>query len=601
MFLAMVAAGQGVDGQKKAEEEQALRTKAVELLREASQEVGNLRSLENRISFSAELASLMWFHDEKEARAMYASTIADFNRLLTQFDGQMNILDAPLDDDERGFFTGAKSPVERKFRIAMAVRQQIAMSVAEHDADLAYDFFLSSAGLISNPQLRKEIEDSDDNFEMQLMKQIAETNAEKAARRGTASLKNGIEGGHIDLLKKIYKKDPEKAVEFGAAILSRVKSDRKSVKGDYVFNSLLTYAAENLEASKKTPGKKAIYNANEVREIADAFALDLLSDAPEDGGISSASMYVGQIEKYAPGRAAQIRSKFKTTTPMLSNTMAVNTVAVPSSNSNSSAGPGPDAAEREREAREKNAKLLDERVKAVGNKDLPKEERERAIGEARKIISQTRGKENKIMSLSVLAAQVGSAGDKDLATEIMQDAERLIEPQPKNYKDFLLSWMVASGYAAVGADRAFLMLEDTILRANDTIAAFVKVAEFIDVQQEIIDKGEIQVGMFGGTMMPGITSELGVATATLTALATNDFDKTKRLANAFDRTEIRVMAKMLVLRSVLDKRVMQLDETMDEKDESETTEPGTTATVRRGSYPSATVRRQLPASHRGRN
>lgn len=52
-----------------------LRRQAVEFLRETSGEVGTLRSLENRISFSSEMAGLMWFYDEKEAAAMYQSLI----------------------------------------------------------------------------------------------------------------------------------------------------------------------------------------------------------------------------------------------------------------------------------------------------------------------------------------------------------------------------------------------------------------------------------------------------------------------------------------------------------------------------------------------
>ena len=52
--------------------------------------------------------------------------------------------------------------------------------------------------------------------------------------------------------------------------------------------------------------------------------------------------------------------------------------------------------------------------------------------------------------------------------------------------------MLAGGYAEVNPDKAFPLLESTILRANDTISAFVKVAEFIDVNEEIIADGEVQ-------------------------------------------------------------------------------------------------------------
>ncbi len=130
----------------------------------------------------------------------------------------------------------------------------------------------------------------------------------------------------------------------------------------------------------------------------------------------------------------------------------------------------------------------------------------------------------------------------------------MVDPNPKNYQDYLLSWMLASGYAEADPDKAFPLLESTILRANDTINAFVKVAEFIDVQEEMIDDGEVQVGMFGGSMIRELTGELGMASGTIRSLVKADFVKTKNLTNTFERGEVRVLARMMVLRAVLDKR-----------------------------------------------
>ena len=128
----------------------------------------------------------------------------------------------------------------------------------------------------------------------------------------------------------------------------------------------------------------------------------------------------------------------------------------------------------------------------------------------------------------MLAAQVAKAGDKELADEIMRDAERLVNPQPKNYQDFMLSWMLASGYAEADPDKAFPLLETTILRANETISAFVKVAEFIDVNEEMIDDGEVQVGMFGGSMIRGMTQRTRHGRLTINSLAQSGFCKNKK-------------------------------------------------------------------------
>ena len=42
------------------------------------------------------------------------------------------------------------------------------------------------------------------------MKQIAETDAAKAAEYGKESIKGGLDNNHIELLKKIYAKDADK-------------------------------------------------------------------------------------------------------------------------------------------------------------------------------------------------------------------------------------------------------------------------------------------------------------------------------------------------------------------------------------------------------
>src|SRR6185436_2218575 len=73
------------DPKKKAEE---FKKEALVFLRETAADVGTLRTLENRISFAAEIAGLMWFQDETEARAMFQNVIVDFRQLLIQADTQ---------------------------------------------------------------------------------------------------------------------------------------------------------------------------------------------------------------------------------------------------------------------------------------------------------------------------------------------------------------------------------------------------------------------------------------------------------------------------------------------------------------------------------
>jgi len=562
---------QVTDKKDPKEEAAKLQKEAVAFLRETMADVANMRTLENRISFSAEMAGLMWYHDEREARGLFNGVIGDFKELLLRYDSQMNSYGIPDDPDEssyRGFLSGElteRAQLTRKFRVAMAVRQQIASSLAEHDADLALGFYFDSGSVITNAEFRNQFENNDRYFEFNLIGQIAEKNAAKAAQFGIRTLDKGITYQHIDLLRKIYAKDADKGIEFGSALLSKAKSVKAKSNELYVLASLLDLGSETLEESQKEGGKKPVYSLSDLRELANILATAILDGSSGEDGMS----YVGRIEKYQPGRAAQIKAKFASSLGnagnsrraygnTATNAMApppdyngpVNTGAYGASNSNTNTS----RADREREEQAKAAARLEEDIKNISKNGLPKEERDKVVAQARKILMQTPGKDKKILGLSSLASQVARAGDKELAAEVMRDAASLVNPNPKNYQDFVFTWMLASGYAEADPDKAFPVLEDAIGRANELITAFVRVGEFIDVAEEMVSDGEVQVGAFGGGMIRGLSKELGIAETTLNTLTRTDFAKTKALTNRFDRPEVRVLAKMLILRAVLGKK-----------------------------------------------
>lgn len=553
---------QTVQPKKPTDDPEALKKDAVAFLRETMADVNNLRTLENRISFSAELAGLMWFHDEKEARSLYVSAFGNFKELLIQYDQQMNNLSKPAAEGEQldhspsgGMFADVtdRQKLSKRFRMAMEVRQQIAMSLAEHDADLAFSFYFDSITAITNPEFRAQMESRDEFFEAQLMTQIARSNVAKATQFAVKSVSSGLNYQHLDLLQKIYDKDPDKGAELASAMLSKVKSESVDSGDFWIVGSFLGAAGASYEKTKSDSKKKPMLGQSDLRDLADALGQGVMSSDVE---YANGLQYLDDIEKYSPAKAAQIKRKYKKVlsggeTASFGNTNASYRYGNSATNSlsmNSNIGITPDAEDL---AREKAEKEFEENVGKLADKQLPKAEREKIVAQARRILLRTAGKDKKIVGLSALAGHVARAGDKELAAEIMKDAQALVNPQPKNYQDFLLTWMLASGYAESEPEKAYPLLEDTIGRANDTIAAFVKVGEFIDVAGEMIDEGEIRVGAFGGSVIRGLTTELGMADSTLRTLAKADFKKTRDLTSRFDRSEVRILAKMMILRAVL--------------------------------------------------
>jgi hypothetical protein len=540
---------QVVKNKKKDEE---LKKEAVVFLRETALDVSNLRTLENRISFSAEIANLMWYDDEKEAQSLFQKVIIDFRQLLMQIDSQFTVLEnTPNGDvDYDGLIDETpdtkKRKLLRKLTKAITVRQQIALSIAEHDPQMAYDFFAGTAQVVTNQQLIAQFESSDAYFESKLIYAIADKDVDKALEGGRRRLAKGFSFELIGLLKKIYEKDADKGITFGEEIVSKVKSENAKTINFYLISSLLSAGEDNLAKIKDKTGKKPMLGEQSMRELADLLAQEILK---LDDSVA-AEMYIAQVEKFSPARAVQIRQKLGLKNPRNTEARTVNVVKNEVATVMTTEGYTTENVDKQDDFF-KNAENL-------ANKQLPKEERDKLVAQTREGISKIKSRDQKITALSFLAFQVSLFGDKELAGEIMNEARALVNLQPKNYKDYFLVWMLVSGYAAADADKAFPILEDTISRLNETISAFIKVGEFMDIEEEIIESDEVQVGGFGGEITRGMLGSLGMANPTILGLATTDFARTKALTNKFDRLEVRILAKMLVLRAILgDKKVTE--------------------------------------------
>ncbi|MDQ3179846.1 MAG: hypothetical protein M3Q33_04930, partial [Acidobacteriota bacterium] len=388
---------------------------------------------------------------------------------------------------------------------------------------------------------RKQMENGDIYFETRLLNEIAAKDVDTALQYGRKRLAKGFNGELISLLKKIYEKDAEKGASFGEDLVQKLKSEDSTPDKFYYLSSLLGLGVSNLEEIKAKPDKKPMLKEQSLREIADLLAQAILKREDVEG--SEMANYISQIERFSPSRAAQLRQKFGVR-------------SVKKGGLETEIEPPQVKIEKENAQ----GKLIED-VHNLGTRQLSKEEGEKIIGSARKIIAAIKEPTQKLFALSALASQVASAGDKELAVQIMDEARAFVNPQPKNYQDFMQTWLLAAAWAQVDAGKAFPILEDTIFRLNDTISAFVKVGEFMDVRGDIIEDGEVQIGSFGGSITRELTRGLGQSDAIIRPLAIADFARTKALTNKFDRQEVRILAKMLVLRSVLgDKKA---------KDESE--------------------------------
>lgn len=531
--------------------EQELQAKAVEYLRATASEINTLRTNENRISFSSELANLMWFHDEKEARRMFSSVADNFVQLMAEYNSRVEAFGGTRGDDEffRGFsmIRDERRDAIRRLYKARDVRGQIALAIAEHDPQLAYDFVIRTATVITDQTLADNFKQQNEELERQIIGIMSVQNVESSLAFGRRSLKRGLSTELVQLAAKIYKKDPEAAIEFGKELIekarSEVSSESKSLSN---LHTILETGSEVL--ANQENGKKPLFEKKTLESIAELLARNLL-EGEEFEFRYQIDDYITEIEKYSPSQALRLKAKFAEEDVDSSKTEYFGNNANSAMDDPGSTALTPEGAAEQ--AREEERLAVMKEVEEFGNNELSSEQKSKFIGKARRVISEMDEPMMKIAALSTLAKQVKRLGDSKLASDIMSEAHALVRPNPRNFLDYAMVWMLASGYAEVEPDEAFPLIEDSIYRLNDSIGAMVKVAEFIDVQGEVVIDGEVQLGSFGGSMTRGVVGMLENSGNVLKSLSIADFERTKALAGKFEKPEVRILARFLVLRSVL--------------------------------------------------
>src|SRR6185503_17262425 len=272
LFLSTYVVAQTIDDANLSPEEKRQK-EAVAFLRETQNEVNGLRLMENRISFASELASLIWVHDEREARVLYNGVIDDYRQLVSQIDAQMNLLGPKPEGETIELFSmtepSDRQRLARKFAVAVSVRASIASNIAERDPEMALNFFYETLGVVSNPEFKKLMAQSDTSLEQRLIDQLAIFDPAKAAQLAKKSTQKGVTTQQVELLRQMYGKDPDKAAELAATYFSRIKAERPETLDLSALSSLLRYGTQVLDQSRTTTGTRYIYSDSELRELAD--------------------------------------------------------------------------------------------------------------------------------------------------------------------------------------------------------------------------------------------------------------------------------------------------------------------------------------------
>jgi hypothetical protein len=168
------------------------------------------------------------------------------------------------------------------------------------------------------------------------------------------------------------------------------------------------------------------------------------------------------------------------------------------------------------------------------------------LDEARQLAAQASTNEERVRILTQMASGIGAKGDKKVALQLLEEARSLTSGRARNVKQLTAQLMVAQAYAALDPARSLMTLESLMDQINELLNAALLLGGFFGGEEIVKDEELLMqpvtslTGTFGGQHVP----DLG-------ALAYADFERTKSIADSFQRDEVRLIARLLIAQSVL--------------------------------------------------
>ncbi len=168
------------------------------------------------------------------------------------------------------------------------------------------------------------------------------------------------------------------------------------------------------------------------------------------------------------------------------------------------------------------------------------------LDQVRQMISRLRSNEERAGALVMLATTIAQRGDKKTALQLLDEARGMTSVRAKNSKQLMTQLAVAKAYVSLDPSRSFTILEPMVDQLNELIAAGALLGGFF--AEEFVQDDEI--AMDAMSMMLGSLASTEYA-GDLATLAGADFERTKALADRFQRPEVRVIARLLIAQSTL--------------------------------------------------
>lgn len=591
--------------EKQAEEQAALKEKAVVLLEQIVTESVTLKLPENRIRLQITAADLLWPHNEERARGLFdtAST------------GIIELQGKTAANDNRQNFNGRQNfaPYNQNRVSAIQLRQELVMTVARRNATLAYQILqLTQPPPMPADQPNNRMANMEASLEQRLLAQIALTDPLLAMKNAEEMLDKGqYASSFAQVLAQLQQKDKEAAARFSDKLLKRLQSENllNHQEAGMLMLSLLRPGPKPAEKSGEAP-RVSYGSAPVVSEAAYASLLEamiaaaLKANPPAQGGgrgmnmgggpngnrgrgnlppgaqgapaaeqvagrllLSGLETLLPQIDKYLPARSTAVRQKLtqmgmdggqRASFNQINELMQQGTSeSIMSAAATAPAGMQSSLYQRAaiKALEEGNA----ERARQIANERLNGPQRtmllqrieaqqlalksgDEAMESIRQALARLASDEERLRMLLQLSSSTQRDNPK-LAVQILGEAQKLVSGRISSYQQFELQLQVARAFAPLDPARSFEVLEPGINQLNELFPAAALLSGF-DVN--IFKEGELPLQE--GSRLSGMVNQYAQELATL---ARSDFERAQMTAERFQLPEARIFTRLAIVRGVL--------------------------------------------------
>lgn len=573
--------------------------KAFALLDQVVDEAQLLKLPENRIRLQINAAELLWQSNEGRARSLFSQAADGVAEMVRSVNTEIPI-------GERRSFNQTRTPTQ--------LRQELVLTVARYDAPFAYQLLAATRqpAPAADPAGTIAV-NVEDNLEQRLLAQVAALDPKLALQNAEQLLEKGQYPRSLsEVLAQLQAKDKEGAAKLEDKLLKRLVSanilaswDAASLALDLLQPGPRSSNSSKVSATvSKRPAQigqsgyvdlmgnvidaalratsQASNQSRQNRGRGRGFGNASTGGTPGTGSTQSQGeieqgnarrllgglqMLLSQIDQNVPARAQAVRQKIAELGMTNNQRATQNQILNSLQQQNSSEAMLAMAATapvglQSHIYRRAALKALDEgnvdRARQIANdhmdesarasilqtveiQQVAKKAEADAIGEVRQMLSGLPNDEQRIDLLLQLASSA-QANNPTFAMQLLNEARQLTNKRATSYQQFDQQLRVADAFKEIESERSFEILEPGIMQLNELLSAAAVLSGF---EVNVFREGEMPLQGGGlSTMVARYGQRLG-------GLATKDFERAQTLANRFQVSEARIVARLAIVRGML--------------------------------------------------